>query len=133
MTSKEKVALYAVLAILAVILIVAAAYYLSPADRAAINAHMAAVQAADDATSYETLKLVEDTARAMISSWESDLFIYRQYKDSDDEEKRSWAEQALIRANRTASTYNNYILKNSHVWAGNVPSDIASSLPAVTQ
>ena len=45
-----------------------------------------------------------------------------------NEEKQSWAEQAKMRANRTASTYNNYILENSYVWSGNVPNDIDSEL-----
>lgn len=82
----------------------------------------------DDATNYETIKKVEDTCRAMISSYESDRMTYEQYKDSDNEEKQSWAEQAKMRANKTASTYNNYILENSFVWSGNVPRDIRSRL-----
>lgn len=82
----------------------------------------------DDATSYEKKKKVEDTCRAMIASYESDQLTYEQYKDSDNEEKQSWAEQAKMRANKTASTYNNYILENSFVWAGNVPKDIKSQL-----
>ena len=49
---------------------------------------------------------------------------YEQYKDGDNEEKHEWAEQAKMRANKTASSYNNYILKNSYVWEDNVPSDI---------
>ena len=55
--------------------------------------------------------------------------IYEQYKDSDNEEKQGWAEQAKMRANKTASTYNNYILENNYVWSGNVPSDICGKLP----
>lgn len=83
----------------------------------------------DDATNYETIKKVEDTCRAMISSYESDKLTYEQYVDSDNEEKQSWAEQAKMRANKTASTYNNYILENSFVWSGNVPSDMRTELP----
>lgn len=90
-----------------------------------------AVQKVDDATNYETLKEVENTARAMISSYESDKLTYEQYKDSDSAEKQSWAEQAKMRANKTASTYNNYLLQNSFVWEGNIPADIASELPIV--
>ena len=82
----------------------------------------------DDATNYETKKKVEDTCRAMIASYESDKLTYEQYKDSDNEEKKSWAEQAKMRANKTASTYNNYILENSFVWKNNVPSDILVKL-----
>ena len=83
----------------------------------------------DDATNYETIKKVEDTCRSMIASYESDKLTYEQYKDSTNEEKQSWAEQAKMRANTTASNYNNYILKNSFVWNGNVPSDIKIELP----
>lgn len=85
-------------------------------------------QKIDDATRYETKKKVEDTCRAMIASYESDKLTYEQYKDSDNEEKQSWAEQAKMRANTTASTYNNYILENSFVWEDNIPSDIQKKL-----
>ena len=64
----------------------------------------------------------------MIASYESDKLTYEQYKDSENEEKQSWAEQAKMRANNTASTYNNYMLKNSYVWENNIPSDIKAEL-----
>ena len=86
-------------------------------------------QKIDDTTNYETIKKVEDTCRAMIASYESDKLTYEQYKISTNEEKQSWAEQAKMRANKTASSYNNYILKNSFVWNGNIPSDIRTKLP----
>lgn len=92
------------------------------------NSWFGLVQRADDATNYETLKQVEDTCRSMIASYEADRLTYEQYKDSDDDEQQSWAEQAKMRANRTASTYNNYILENSYVWEGNVPDDIDDQL-----
>lgn len=85
-------------------------------------------QKIDDATNYDTRKKVEDTCRSMISSYESDKLKYEQYKDSDNEEKQSWAEQAKMRANTTATSYNNYILKNDYVWSGNVPDDIKNQL-----
>ncbi len=85
-------------------------------------------QKIDDKTNYQTIKKVEDTCRAMISSYESDKLTWQQYKDSNNEEKKSWAEQAKMRANKTASTYNNYILENSFVWSGNVPRDIRNQL-----
>ena len=85
-------------------------------------------QKIDDATNYDTKKKVEDTCRSMIASYESDKLTYEQYKDSDNEEKQSWAEQAKMRANKTASTYNNYILENDYVWSGNVPEDIKTEL-----
>lgn len=92
------------------------------------NSWFGLVQQADDATNYETRKQVEDTCRSMIASYEADRLTYEQYKDSEDSEERSWADQARMRANRTASTYNNYILENSYVWADNVPEDIDMEL-----
>ena len=89
------------------------------------------VQEADDDTNYKTLKKVEDTCRSMIASYNSDKLVYEQYKDSESEEERSWAAQAKMRANKTASSYNNYILKNNYVWKDNVPSDIYMTLPYI--
>lgn len=96
----------------------------TPMGKAMWNDWFYKVQKVDDATNYNTIKEVEDTCRAMISSYESDKLTYEQYKDSDNEEKQSWAEQAKMRANKTATTYNNYILKNSFVWKDNIPNDI---------
>lgn len=100
----------------------------TPIGRGLWNSHFYAVQKVDDATSYKTKKQVEDSCRAMIASYESDRLTYEQYKDSESEEKQGWAEQAKMRANKTASTYNNYVLENNFVWSGNVPKDIQESL-----
>lgn len=88
-------------------------------------------QKIEDATSYETRKQVEDSCRAMVSSYEADKLTYEQYKDSEVKEEASWANQAKMRANRTAANYNNYILKNSYVWDGNVPDDIMMELEVI--
>lgn len=88
-------------------------------------------QKIDDATNYETRKTVEDSCRAMIASYEADKLTYEQYKDSENDEQRSWVDQAKMRANRTAANYNNYILKNSYVWSGNIPEDILAELPII--
>ena len=85
----------------------------------------------DDATNYETIKKVEDTCRNMIASYKTDLATYNQYKDNESVEKQGWAEQAKMRANKTANTYNEYILKNSFVWNGNIPQDIDSKLQII--
>lgn len=61
-------------------------------------------------------------------SYETDRLMWEQYKDSDSEEERGWAESAKIRANKAALTYNEYFLKNSYVFEGNVPSDIRTEL-----
>ncbi len=118
--------------ILAIVLLVGVLYFAAtPGGRTAWNNYWHGVQKANDNTSYETRKQVEDTCRAMISSYESDKLTYDQYKDSDNEEKQSWAEQSKMRANKTAVTYNNYILKNSYVWKGNVPADIYMRLEII--
>ena len=67
----------------------------------------------------------------MIASYETDKLTYEQYKNSEKEEKQSWALQAKMRANQTAFNYNNYILQNAHVWKDNVPSDIEMELPII--
>ena len=100
----------------------------TPTGKAIWNTWFHKVQEADDLTNYETKKEVEDTCRAMIASYTQDKLVYEQYKDSTNSEERSWANNAKIRANNTASTYNNYILKNSYVWKGNIPSDIYMNL-----
>ena len=84
------------------------------------------VQEADDLTNYDTLKKVEDTCRAMISSYEADRLTYEQYNNTDNQE---WADQAKMRANKTAATYNNYLLENKYVWKNNIPADIKAELP----
>lgn len=100
----------------------------NPVGRGIWNANQYAIRKVDDATRYSTRKKVEDTCRAMIASYTSDKLRYEQYASSDSAEQRGWGEQAKMRANQTASTYNNYILKNSYVFDGNIPSDIKAEL-----
>lgn len=120
-----------IVAIISVILIGAIIFFgFTPGGRSVWNSYTHSLEKADE-NQYETKKQVEDTARSMIASYKSDVATYEQYKESDNEEKQSWAEQAKMRANRTANSYNEYILKNSYVWEDNIPSDIDYSLPIV--
>lgn len=120
-----------IVTIISVILIGAIIFFgFTPGGRSVWNSYTHSLEKADE-NQYETKKQIEDTARAMIASYKSDVATYEQYKDSDNEEKQSWAEQAKMRANRTANSYNEYILKNSYVWEDNIPSDIDYSLPIV--
>lgn len=118
-------------AIVACILLIVIGYNFASGVREAINKNQTAVQIVDDQTRYETLKKVEDTCRAMISSYESDVLTWKQYKDSESETERTWAAQAKMRANKTASSYNNYILQNNFVWKDNIPKDIRSTLDVI--
>ena len=117
-----------VIAVIITVCLIALIFLAGPALRAIQNRYAYAVQKADDATSYQTLKKVEDSCRAMISSYKSDQLIFEQYKNSENEEKQSWAEEAKMRANRTAAQYNEYIRKNSFVWADAIPKDIDERL-----
>ena len=114
--------------VLALTLLFGVGYAISPSVRELVNGVKHDVQKADDHTNYRTIKKVEDTCRAMISSYEADKLTYEQYKNSTNKEKTEWAEQAKIRANKTAASYNNYVLKNNYVWSGNVPKDIYTKL-----
>ena len=101
---------------------------LTPEGRTTWNNWFHNVQKADDNTRYANRKHVEDTCRAMMASYEADRLTWIQYKDSETIEQRGWADQAKMRANKTAASYNEYVLKNSYVWEGNVPSDIDRQL-----
>lgn len=127
-TSKTNI----IIVIIAIALISGAIRFFAftPQGRTLWNTYTHSLEKADE-NQYETKKQVEDTARAMIASYKADVATYEQYKGSDNEEKQSWAEQAKMRANRTATSYNEYILKNSYVWKDNVPSDINEELPLV--
>ena len=100
-----------------------------PVDRYISNKIDYATQKVDDVTNYKTRKQVEDTCRATIVSYEADKLTWEQYKNSDSAEQRSWADAAKLRANKAAVTYNEYILKNSYVFNGNIPEDIRDELP----
>ena len=124
-----------VMAILIAILLVVCIVYFTctPTGVAKWNNWFHDVQKSDDNTNYNTRKKVEDSCRAMMASYQSDKLTYEQYKESDNEEKQSWAEQAKMRANKTATTYNEYILKNNYVWKDNIPEDIAKELSFIVE
>lgn len=124
MNSIVKSFLVAVVAVLLCFIFV----LITPTGRRIWNNWWHDVQTTDDETNYETKKQVENTCRSMIASYTSDKLVWEQYKDSEDKEKQSWAEQAKMRANKTASSYNNYILENNYVWKDNVPKDIVTRL-----
>lgn len=96
--------------------------------RGAYNTQMYGVQKVDDATRYATRKDVEDTCRTMVASYKSDVATINVYRKSGKDE---WAEQVVIRANRTAESYNEFVRKNSFVFQGNVPSDIDIELKLI--
>lgn len=110
--------------LLILIVIIPIFFCATPIGKSLWNSWFYNVQKVDENTNYKVLKEVEDTCRSMIASYNSDKMVYEQYKDSSSKEEKSWAEQAKMRANKTASTYNNYVLKNSYIWKNNIPADI---------
>ena len=130
MDTEKKIAigLLVVAAVVFLIIRCSIAYHTIPAFRETVNGIRTDVQKADDRSRYETMKQVEDTCRSMIASYRSDQLYYEQYKDSESTKEREWAMQAKARANKTAMSYNEYVLKNSFVWEDNIPKDISSEL-----
>lgn len=119
-----------IIAILTMVVVAVVFFSVVPAGRHMWNNYTHSLEKADE-VDYETKKKVEDTARSMIASYEADKLTYEQYKNSESEEKQSWAEAAKMRANNTAVKYNEYILKNNYVWEDNVPSDIDYELEVI--
>ena len=120
-----------VISVVATILVLAFVFFtFVPAGRVMWNNYTHSLEKADE-VDYETKKKVEDTARAMIANYNADVATYNAFKDSEVESEREYATQAKLRAIRTATSYNDYILKNSYVWEDNVPSDIAYSLETI--
>lgn len=114
--------------IVAVVLVVIIAIFaVTPDLRVRFNNWRTGILKADETTVYENINEVEDTCRAMIASYEADKIKAETYSETHPD----WAEQAKIRANQTASTYNNYMLKNSFKWAGNIPVDIKTELELI--
>lgn len=114
--------------IIGILLLLILSFIFSPYIVKVFNKKDYEIQKVNEVTNYQSLKKVEDTCRSMIVSYESDKQVYLQYKDSDNEEKQSWGEQAKIRANKTAISYNEYYLKNNFVFKNNIPSDIKNNL-----
>lgn len=123
-----------ILCVVGVLVLVVAPIFFgaTPTGKAMWNNWFHDVQKADDATNYETRKQVEDTCRSMIATYIKDKAEYeanmRLYETTGDEYYLEVATGYRQQANSTASTYNNYVLKNSYVFEGNVPADIYMTL-----
>ena len=104
-------------------------YFATPNGLRDLNERQERFTIADNETKYATKKMVEDTARSMIVSYQGDKLYWEQYKESTNIKEQEWAGQAKFRANKTAISYNEYVLKNSRVWDNNIPNDIMEKLP----
>lgn len=99
----------------------------TPAGRQIITGYNYDMEKAGE-NNYDNRRMVEEQCRSYIASYKADKLGYEQYKDSDSELERSWAQSYKQRANRTAATYNEYMTKNSYVFKGNIPWDLPLSL-----
>lgn len=117
--------------ILLVLVLMVVSFLTKPWSVFVHNKYEGLIKEVDSATNWETLHEVEDSCRAMMSNYQADVLTYQQYCNSETTEHRSWAEQARMRANRTAAQYNEYILKNNYVWKYGIPNDIEHELPYI--
>ena len=114
--------------ILATIFVVSIIFFAAtPTGRTVWNNYTHSLNKADE-VSYETRKQVEDTARAYMANYKTDVDIYLTYCDSEDENKREYAYAARMRAIATANSYNEYLQKNSYVFKDNMPEDLPYTL-----
>lgn len=114
--------------VLATILLVSIIFFIAtPMGRTVWNNYTHSLNKADE-VSYETRKQVEDTARAYMVNYKTDVDIYLTYCDSEDENKREYADAARMRAIATANSYNEYLQKNSYVFKDNMPDDLPYNL-----
>lgn len=117
--------------ILLILVLIIVGFLTKPWNVFVHNKYEGLIKEVDSATNWETLHEVEDSCRAMMSNYQADVLTYQQYCNSEIAEQRSWAEQARMRANRTAAQYNEYILKNNYVWKYGIPDDIEHELPYI--
>lgn len=104
-----------------------------PQVRLVFNEYAFGMTRIDEETSYRNRKMVEDSARSMIANYEfakSEYESYKSYCDTNDKDRCQRALDAKTSANKTASNYNNYILKNKYLW-NNLPDDIYLELEII--
>lgn len=121
--------LYKLILFFVIVVLLCGLLHMNPFGRFTLNSIDYVNHKIDEATNYELKKTVEDTCRSMMASYTADKHTWQQYRSSESSEQRGWADQAFMRANRTAASYNEYVMKNSYVWRDNVPGDIMMYLP----
>ena len=59
---------------------------------------------------------LEETQRKRIESWEYEVEIYLQYKDSEKPGDQEFADEAKTKANEVAAAYNEDMMKFGNLW-----------------
>ena len=109
-------------------------YSFVPSVRTAINEHRLKIKQVDEETSYKNRKSVEDSARALLTNYDSaksEYETYKQFIGTEDKAKEQRALDAQTSANMTVAKYNNYLTENQFVFKGNLPNDIPLKLEKV--
>lgn len=126
------------LGIIALTLLVAFALAITfiPSARQAFNEYAFGMKRIDQETDYTNRKMVEDSARSMIANYEfakAETASYASFcaTATYDKARCQRSLDAKASANKTASNYNNYILKNRYLWKNNLPSDIFLELAMI--
>ena len=127
MSDGQKWKIAAIISVLVLIFL----WVASPTLKGLVNQKEYEIQKVDDATNYDTLKKIEDTALNMITNYASDKLFYEQYAKSAVAEERGWAVQAKMRANRTVAMYNIYITENHYLWKDGLPDNLKVKLPLI--
>lgn len=112
----------ALASVLAVILLIAMIVFTPSFIRSCNKWHERNIEADYD-TNWEKRKEIEDTLRSYMASYNADKITYETATNTETREA------AKVRANRTAAVYNEFYLKNSHIWKDRVPEDIKEELP----
>lgn len=131
MNKPTRVVIFCIVIIIVILFTVGLCLKLTSFVREVTNKVEYQVNKIDEVTSYTLLKKVEDTCRSLIVSYQVDRLYYDQYKNSIDTKQWQWAQSAKMRANKTATQYNEYILKNTYLWKDNIPTDIEYQLEII--
>lgn len=104
-----------------------------PAGHAWISGYSASLEKAEKNNNYAAQKKAEDGARSIMVQYNTDKGTYELYRDYPaDSEQFGWAQSSRIRVNASVNQYNEYMQKNSFIWAGNIPKDLPEKLFTVT-
>lgn len=85
----------------------------------------------DHQTNIEISLQREREARALVSQWTASFLRWEQFKDSDRDNERDWANAAMMEANRLASVFNIMMLDHSTDWYVQIPEGLQESIPTI--
>lgn len=109
-------------------------YSFIPSFRTSVNNYVFKIEKIDQETDFGNRKMVEDTARALLTNYDAARTEYETYKSfigTGESKKEQRALDAKTSANMTVAKYNNYLTENNFIFKGNLPHDIPLKLEKV--